>query len=90
MVVKKRSSQNAKRKIGAPPPLPRAKDQEWQESDAPNSNGKLREENGLKDLVLMGDEVGDPDISMLAQQENEILDDEPIDLKNPEVAAEVS
>ena len=90
MVVKKRSSQKAKRKIGATPPLPRAKDQEWQESDAPNPNGKLREENGLKDLVLMGDEVGDPDISMLAQQENEILDDEPIDLKNPEVAAEVS
>src|SRR5690349_23805833 len=90
MVVKKRSSQNAKRKIGAPPPLPRAKDQEWQESDVPNSNGKLREENGLKDLVLMGDEVGDPDISMLAQQENELLEDETIDLKNPEVAAELS
>ena len=90
MVVKKRSSQKVKRKIGAKPPLPRAKDPEWQESDAQNSNGKLREENGLKDLVLMGDEVGDPDISMLAQQENEVLDDEPIDLKNPEVAAEVS
>src|SRR5215211_5824651 len=90
MVVKKRSSQKVKRQIGAKPPLPSAKDQEWQESDAPNSNGKLREENGLKDLVLMGDEVGDPDISMLVQQENEILDDEPIDLKNPEVAAEVS
>ena len=70
--------------------MPRAKDQGWQETDPPNSNGKLSEENGIKDLVLMGDEVGDPDISMLVQQENEILEDEPIDLKNPEVAAEVS
>jgi len=90
MSVKKRSSQKEKRKTGARPPLPRAKDQAWQESHAKNSNGKLREENGFKDLVPMGDEVGDPDISMLVQQENELLEDEPIDLKNPEVAAEVS
>jgi len=90
MNVKKRSSQKEKRKPGVKPPLPRAKDQNWQESEAKNSNGKLREENGFKDLILMGDEVGDPDISMLVQQENEILEDEPIDLKNPEVAAEVS
>ena len=90
MIVKKRSSQKEKRKTGSKPPLPRAKDQGWQETDPPNSNGKLSEENGIKDLVLMGDEVGDPDISMLVQQENEILEDEPIDLKNPEVAAEVS
>ncbi len=41
-----------------------------------NSNGNLKEENGLKDLVLMGDEVGDPDISMLVQQENELLEEE--------------
>ena len=38
----------------------------------------------------MGDEVGDPDISMLVQQENELLEDEPLDLKNPQVAAELS
>jgi RNA polymerase primary sigma factor len=55
-----------------------------------NSNGKLREENGLKELVLMGDEVGDPDITMLAQQEEELLEDDTIDIKNPEVAAELS
>ena len=90
MIVKKKSSQKEKRKGGAKPPLSRAKDQVWQEPQAQNSNSKLSEENGLKDLVLMGDEVGDPDISMLVQQENELLDDEPIDLKNPEVAAEVS
>ena len=90
MIVKKRSSQKDKDKTKAKPPLPRVQSQEWQESNEENSNGKLKEENGFKDIVLMGDEVGDPDISMLVQQENEILEDEPLDLKNPEVAAEVS
>jgi RNA polymerase primary sigma factor len=90
MIVKKRSSQKEKRKTKAKPSLPRAKSQEWQEPDVKNSNGKLKDENGLKDLVLMGDEVGDPDISMLVQQENELLEDDVIDLKNPEVAAELS
>jgi RNA polymerase primary sigma factor len=90
MTVKKRSSQKEKRNTKAKPPLPRATDREWQESNGTHSNGKLKEENGFKELVLMGDEVGDPDISMLVQQENELLEDEPLDLKNPEVAAEVS
>ena len=90
MVVKKRSSQKEKRKTQAKPPLPHADSQEWQEPDTKSSNGKLKGENGFKDLVFMGDEVGDPDISILAQQESELLDDEPIDLKNPEVAAELS
>ena len=71
------------------PPAPRTKVPRRSESRAENSNGDLNEENGLKDLVLMGDEVGDPDISLLAQQE-ELIDDEPLDLKNPEVAAELS
>jgi RNA polymerase primary sigma factor len=90
MIVKKRSSQKEKRKTKVKPSVPRAKDSAWQEDGAKNSNGKLKEENGLKDLVLMGDEVGDPDISMLVQQENELLEDDTIDLKNPEVAAELS
>jgi hypothetical protein len=38
----------------------------------------------------MGDEVGDPDISLLAQQEDELFEEDVIDLKNPEVAAELS
>ena len=91
MIVKKRSSQKEKRKTKVKPSRPRAKNQEWQEPNGKNSNGQLKEEeDGLKELVLMGDEVGDPDISMLVQQENELLEDEPIDLKNPEVAAELS
>ena len=90
MVVKKRSSQKEKRKTQAKPPLPRADSQEGQEPNTKNSNEKMKRENGFKDLVFMGDDVGDPDISILAQQESELLDDEPIDLKNPEVAAELS
>jgi RNA polymerase primary sigma factor len=37
----------------------------------------------------MMDDVGDPDVSVLLQDE-ELLEEEPIDLKNPEVAAELS
>ena len=92
MSLKKRSSQKDKRQTKAKPSLPRAKNSQgaWQEHGAKDPEGNLKDENGLKDLVLMGDEVGDPDISMLVQQENELVEDEPIDLKNPEVAAEVS
>ena len=56
---------------------------------AEDPNEMLVEMNDLESLVLMGDEVGDPDIGMLAQQE-ELIDDDVIDLKNPEVAAELS
>jgi RNA polymerase primary sigma factor len=89
MTVKKRSSQKEKRTTKARPPLPRARDSSWPDGAHGHSNGNDKEEN-LKDLVLMGDEVGDPDISLLVQQESELLEDEAIDLKNPEVAAEVS
>src|SRR5687768_3103499 len=90
MIVKKRSSQKEKRKTRGKPLLPRAKGSSLQENDAKNDNGQLKEENGLKDLVLMGDEVGDPDISMLVQEETELLEEDTLDLKNPEVAAELS
>jgi len=89
MIVKKRSSQKEKRKTKVRP-LSRAKNSVQGEPRLKNSNGKLAEENGLKDLVLMGDEVGDPDISILAQQADELLEDDLIDIKNPEVAAELS
>ncbi|HEY3475111.1 MAG TPA: sigma-70 factor domain-containing protein, partial [Anaerolineales bacterium] len=90
MIVKKGISQKQKRKTRVKSSRPRAKAPARTESRVENSNSNLAEENGLKDLVLMGDEVGDPDISMLVQQEEELLDDDPINLKNPEVAAELS
>jgi len=55
---------------------------------AEETNETLADMNGFADLALLGDEVGDPDASVLAQQEEP--DDEPIDLKNPEVAAELA
>ncbi len=55
-------------------------------TDDPN---ELDEMNELTDLNMMGDEVGDPDENILAQQEEEPLDDV-LDLKNPIVAAEMS
>ncbi|HET9912387.1 MAG TPA: sigma-70 family RNA polymerase sigma factor [Anaerolineales bacterium] len=96
MTVKKRSSprstgsQKEKRKTKVKPLSPRPKKEAQSEARPKNSNGILAEENGLQDLVLMGDEVGDPDISMLAQQEDELFEEDIIDLKNPEVAAELS
>ena len=89
MIAKKRSSAKEKRKTRDKPPAPRTNLPGGSGGRAEHSNGNLKEENVLKDMVSMGDEVGDPDISMLAQQE-ELLEDEPLDLKNPEVAAELS
>jgi RNA polymerase primary sigma factor len=54
-------------------------------------NEPLGEEtNGLVDLVFMGDEVGDPDAGVLAQHEEGFLEEEIINIKNPEIAAELS
>jgi len=90
MIVKKRSSQKEKRKIKVKPLASRVKKATRPAPRQPDSNGKLSEENGLKDLVLMVDEVGDPDLSMLVQQDEELFEEEVVDLKNPEVAAELS
>ena len=89
-MVKKRAPQKEKRKTKVKPLPPQAKNPVRGEPRVQNSNGNHKEEASLKDLVLMGDEVGDPDISLLVQQENEILEDDTLDLKNPEVAAELS
>src|SRR5512146_2557482 len=95
MTVKKRSSPRLtgspkeKRKTKTKPPIPRAKKAVRAAARLANSNGELAEENG-QDLVLMADEVGDPDLSMLAQQEDELFEEDLVDLKNPEVAAELS
>ena len=56
---------------------------------AEKPNEILAEMNDLEGLVLIEDEVGDPDIGVLVQQEEELIDDV-IDLKNPALAAELS
>jgi len=90
MVVLKKRSAAAKerRKIKVKPRPPRWKRVLLQEPIPEESNGMLVDENGFPDLVLTGDEVGDPDASVLAQQEEEL--EEEIDLKSPEVAAELA
>jgi RNA polymerase primary sigma factor len=45
--------------------------------------------NELTELALIGDEVGDPDASVLVQQE-ELLEEEPLDLHSPQLAAELA
>src|SRR5512138_2360570 len=86
-MIKKRSPQKEKRKPKSKPLSPDVK-KTMSSARLKNAEAKLPEENG--DLVLMVDEVGDPDLSMLAQQEDELLEDDLVDLKNPEVAAELS
>jgi len=43
----------------------------------------------LAGLEILGDDIPDPDVSTLTQQE-EFIDDEPLDLKSPELAAELA
>jgi len=40
--------------------------------------------------ALMGDEAGDPDMNVFTQQDEELLEEDVLDVKNPEVAAELS
>ncbi len=55
-----------------------------------DSDVTAADQSAFPEAALMGDEVGDPDASVLAQDEEEDLFDDIIDLKNPEVAAELS
>jgi RNA polymerase primary sigma factor len=58
------------------------------ENDAGVQEAVTEDVNDFPDTAAM-DEVGDPDASVLVQDED-LLDDDAIDLKNPEVAAELS
>src|ERR1051325_5280230 len=73
MTVKKRSSHKERPKTKVNPPVPHVKHPSRKEPRGENSNGKFADENGLKELVLMADEVADPDINMLAQQKTDLL-----------------
>jgi RNA polymerase primary sigma factor len=52
-------------------------------------NGVELNGNGLAELALMGDDAGEPDVSLLAQEEDDLEEGE-LDLRSPEVAAELS
>jgi len=90
MVLKKKRTVVAKekRKTKVKPRPPLVKHAPLKEPMSEEPNELQAEENGFTDIALIGDEVGDPDASVLAQQEEE-LDDE-INLKSPEVATELA
>jgi RNA polymerase primary sigma factor len=52
-------------------------------------NGAEVNGNGLGELAMMEDDEGDPDVSTLAQEE-ELLEGEELDIRSPEIAAELS
>jgi RNA polymerase primary sigma factor len=90
MVVRKRTLlRNEKRKQKKRPRPPREREPRVDESLLETSNDPSVEMNELAELVLMGDEVADPDVTILAQQED-LLEEEPIDLRNPQLAAELA
>ena len=69
-------------------PLPDLAEDEFDALEAGAQGAAVEDVNGFPDAALM-DDVGEPDVSVLAQDE-ELFDDDVIDLKSPEVAAELS
>ena len=89
-VIKKRSvSVMEKRTNNSIPRSERLENMFLEDERAEGPNEMLVDMNDMEGLVIMGDEVGDPDVGVLAQQEEELIDDV-LDLKNPAVAAELS
>ena len=60
------------------------------DSNIEDVNEMLEAMTHVPETALNGDEVGDPDIGVLAQQEEENLEEEPLNLQNPHVLAELS
>ena len=56
----------------------------------PEDNGAEMNGNGLVELALMGEEMGDPDVSVLVQEQELLEEEEELNLKSPEIAAELS
>jgi len=89
--IKKRSASLEKRTNNLNPRHGDVDDMLLEEHQVDNPNEMLVDVNDLPGLALMEDEVGDPDIGVLVHQEEELLDEDVIDLKNnPLVAAELS
>src|SRR5215207_1141245 len=88
--IKKRSALLEKRTNNLNPRHGDVDDMLLDEHQVDNPNEMLVDVNELPGLALMEDEVDDPDIGVLVHQEDELLDEDVIDLKNPLVAAELS
>jgi len=61
-------------------------------SDSPveDANDMLEETNGIVNDAILIDDVGDPDLSVLVQQEEENIEDDLLDIKNAHVSSELS
>lgn len=79
-----------KRKNNIIPGSEQLEDMLLEDQRGENPNDMLVDMNDMEGLVIMGNEVGDPDIVVLARQEEELINDDVIDLKNPVIAAELS
>ena len=93
MALKKKQpvSKPANRKPGTKPLPIRAEDASFNDElkyELNESNG-IPGLNGLIHMTLMGDEMGDPDANALAQEE-ELLEDDELNAKIPEVGTEMS
>jgi len=62
---------------------------EFSDSSIPFGAESLINIQNLAGLEMLGDDIPDPDVGTLIQQE-EFIDDEPLDLKSPELAAELA
>jgi len=88
MAVKKKQSSSGKSKRKAGPKTRQKHKANVRAYDTLNDAVDTNGENGLADS-LVGDEMGDPDANVLAHEE-EILEDDEINIKSPEIAAEMS
>lgn len=88
MAVKKKQSSSGKIKRKAGSKIRQKHKADVRAYDALNDAVDVNGENGLADS-LVGEEMGDPDVNVLAHEE-EILEDDEINIKSPEIAAEMS
>jgi RNA polymerase primary sigma factor len=88
-VRKKRTTPKKERKSNVKPRPPSVREMPFDDS-IPEDNGAEMNGNGLVELALMGEEMGDPDVSVLVQEQELLEEDDGLDLKSPEIAAELS
>ena len=92
MAVKKKQTppKKEKRKTSAKPRPHIVREAPPFDEPLADDNGAELNGNGLVELAMMGEEAGDPDVSILAQEEELLEEEEELDLKSPEVVAELS
>ena len=62
----------------------------FSDSRVEDADDMLEETNGIVNDAILVDDVGDPDLSVLVQQEEENLEDDLLDIKNAPVSSELS